>query len=174
MTKAPFLPSSFATAASGSGAVSVQVEVAEDRYVKSRLFSEFEELLSRKVPAKVSDEFFYKQMACLERDQSLYSSSKRSSVLFDAMERLDTSTLFYIFYYEPHTKAQYLAAKQLKQYSWRFHKKYMTWFQRYEEPSIITSEYEIGTFIYFDYEGSWCQCIKTDFKFEYADLEETL
>lgn len=40
------------------------------------------------------------------------------------------------------TKAQYLAAKALKQKSWRFHTKYMMWFQRHEEPKTITDEYE--------------------------------
>ena len=40
------------------------------------------------------------------------------------------------------TKAQYLAAKALKKQSWRFHTKYMMWFQRHEEPKTITEEYE--------------------------------
>ena len=40
------------------------------------------------------------------------------------------------------TKAQYLAAKALKRQSWRFHTKYMMWFQRHEEPKIINDEYE--------------------------------
>jgi len=40
------------------------------------------------------------------------------------------------------TKAQYLAAKALKQKSWRFHSKYMMWFQRHEEPKTINDEFE--------------------------------
>ena len=40
------------------------------------------------------------------------------------------------------TRAQYLAAKALKKQSWRFHTKYMMWFQRHEEPKAITDEYE--------------------------------
>jgi len=40
------------------------------------------------------------------------------------------------------TKAQYLAAKALKQKSWRFHSKYMMWFQRHEEPKTINEEFE--------------------------------
>lgn len=40
------------------------------------------------------------------------------------------------------TKAQYLAAKALKKQSWRFHTKYMMWFQRHEEPKIINEEFE--------------------------------
>ena len=42
---------------------------------------------------------------------------------------------------------RYLAAKELKKQSWRFHKKYLTWFQRHEEPKIITEDYEQGTYI---------------------------
>ena len=45
------------------------------------------------------------------------------------------------------TKAQYLAAKALKKQSWRFHTKYMMWFQRHEEPKIINDEFEqVSTF----------------------------
>ena len=35
-----------------------------------------------------------------------------------------------------------MAAKALKQLSWRFHTKYMMWFQRHEEPKLITEEFE--------------------------------
>lgn len=104
-------------------------------------------------------------------------------------------SLFLAFYYQQGTLQQYLAAKQLKKLSWRFHKKYMTWFQRHEEPEIATEEFEKGTYVYFDYESGefasvsclspntpdlwlflaslgWCQRIKSEFKFEYAYLED--
>jgi len=55
-------------------------------------------------------------------------------------QRLETDTLFYIFYYRQNTYQQYLAAKALKNQSWRFHKQYQTWFQRHEEPKQITEE----------------------------------
>ncbi|ORX52455.1 hypothetical protein DM01DRAFT_1323650 [Hesseltinella vesiculosa] len=87
-------------------------------------------------------------------------------------EKFDMDALFFIFYYRQGTYQQYLAAKELKKHSWRFHKKYLTWFQRHEEPKMITEDYEQGTYIYFDYEGAWCQRKKTDFKFEYRFLEE--
>jgi len=57
-------------------------------------------------------------------------------------QRLSTETLFFIFYYMEGTKAQYLSAKALKKQSWRFHTKYMMWFQRHEEPKVINEEYE--------------------------------
>ncbi|CAG8544620.1 12578_t:CDS:10 [Rhizophagus irregularis] len=79
-------------------------------------------------------------------------------------EKFDLDTLFFIFYYQQGTYQQYLAARELKKQSWRFHKKYLTWFQRHEEPKAITDEYEQGTYIYFDYEGAWCQRKKTEFR----------
>lgn len=49
------------------------------------------------------------------------------------------------------TYQQYLAAKELKKQSWRYHRKYNTWFQRHEEPKVATDEYEQGTYVYFDF-----------------------
>ncbi|TIA96361.1 hypothetical protein E3P96_03619 [Wallemia ichthyophaga] len=88
--------------------------------------------------------------------------------------RLETDTLFYIFYYMQGTYQQYLAARELKKQSWRFHKQYLTWFQRHSEPSQITDDYEQGAYIYFDWEGTWCERKKNDFKFDYVYLEDTL
>jgi CCR4-NOT transcription complex subunit 3 len=99
------------------------------------------------------------------------------SAIFDnpaVFEKLGTDCLFFIFYYAQGTYQQYLAARELKKQSWRFHKKYMTWFQRHEEPKVTTDEYEQGTYVYFDYETGWCTRIKTDFRFEYSFLEDSL
>lgn len=87
-------------------------------------------------------------------------------------ERFDTDTLFFVFYYQQGTYQQYLASRELKNKSWRYHKKYLTWFQRHEEPKEITNDYEQGTYVYFDYEAGWCQRKKTEFTFEYRFLEE--
>ena len=75
-------------------------------------------------------------------------------------------------------RAQYLAARELKRQSWRFHKQHCAWFQvrlprpasawlprssvavcaeaaclaqRHEEPKSANDEYEQGTYVYFDY-----------------------
>jgi CCR4-NOT transcription complex subunit 3 len=90
---------------------------------------------------------------------------------FDFFQRLSIETLFFIFYYMEGTKAQYMAAKALKKLSWRFHTKYMMWFQRLEEPKAITDDYEMGTYIYFDFE-KWSQRKKEGFTFEYRYLED--
>ena len=89
-------------------------------------------------------------------------------------EKLDSDTLFFIFYYQQNTIMQFFSAKELKKLSWRFHKKYMTWFQRLEEPKLITDDFEQGTYLYFDFESSWCQRKKSEFIFEYKFLEEDL
>lgn len=86
-------------------------------------------------------------------------------------QRLSPETLFFIFYYQEGTRAQYSAAKALKKQSWRFHTKYMMWFQRHEEPKRITDEFEEGTYIYFDFE-KWSQGKRDGFTFEYRFLED--
>ncbi|TAQ89383.1 hypothetical protein B7494_g2260 [Chlorociboria aeruginascens] len=88
--------------------------------------------------------------------------------------RIDPDTLFYVFYYKQGTYQQYLAAKALKDQSWRFHKQYQTWFQRHEEPKTITEEFEQGTYRFFDYESTWMNRRKADFKFAYKFLEDDL
>jgi len=86
--------------------------------------------------------------------------------------RIDPDTLFYVFYYKQGTYNQFLAAKALKDQSWRFHKQYQTWFQRHEEPKTITEEFEQGTYRFFDYESTWMNRRKADFKFAYKFLED--
>ncbi|KAF5095988.1 hypothetical protein D0Z00_002943 [Geotrichum galactomycetum] len=86
--------------------------------------------------------------------------------------KMDVDTLFYIFYYRQNTYQQYLAARELKARSWRFHKRFLTWFQRHEEPKTINNDYEQGTYRYFDFEGTWLQRRKSNFKFEYQFLED--
>lgn len=86
-------------------------------------------------------------------------------------EKLQPETLFFVFYYMEKTKAQFLAAKALKKASWRFHTKYLLWFQRHAEPTEITDEFEKGTYVFFDYEN-WKRRTKEDFKFEYQFLED--
>lgn len=57
----------------------------------------------------------------------------------------------YPFFPRQNTYQQYLAARELKKQSWRYHRKYHTWFQRHEEPKVATDEFEEGTYVYFDF-----------------------
>lgn len=88
--------------------------------------------------------------------------------------KMDVDTLFFIFYNKQGTYQQYLAARELKNRSWRFHKHFMTWFQRHEEPKAINNDYEQGTYRYFDFEGVWSLRRKQDFTFEYKFLEDDM
>lgn len=45
------------------------------------------------------------------------------------------------------------------------------WFQRHEEPKVITDDYEQGSYVYFDFE-KWTQRKKDAFMFEYRYLED--
>lgn len=62
----------------------------------------------------------------------------------DLYPKMDLDTLFYIFYYHANTYEQWCAARELKKQSWRFHKQYLTWFQRLSQPQAITDDYEQG------------------------------
>lgn len=73
---------------------------------------------------------------------SVLQTAPNSSDSLEYYLRLAPDTLFFIFYYMEGTRAQLLAAKALKKLSWRFHTKYLTWFQRHEEPKQITDDYE--------------------------------
>ncbi|KAJ4419248.1 general negative regulator of transcription subunit 5 [Gnomoniopsis sp. IMI 355080] len=102
-----------------------------------------------------------KDQLALIGNAALYSPSK-----------VDNDTLFYAFYYKQGTYQQYLSARALKDQAWRFHKQYQTWFQRHEEPKNITEEFEQGTYRFFDYESTWMNRRKADFKFAYKFLED--
>lgn len=88
--------------------------------------------------------------------------------------KFDEDTLFYIFYYSHRDYHRYLAARELKRQSWRFSTRYGTWFRRHSEPIAINEEYEEGSYVYFDFESSWCQRRKNHFRFEYKYLESEL
>ncbi|XP_017439555.1 uncharacterized protein LOC108345481 isoform X3 [Vigna angularis] len=81
--------------------------------------------------------------------------------------------------YTPNTYQQYVAAKELKKQSWRYHRKYNAWFQRHKMPKVATDEYEHGTYVYFDFrianddkQHGWCYSIMTDFTLNYNYLED--
>ncbi|CAD5221885.1 unnamed protein product [Bursaphelenchus xylophilus] len=95
----------------------------------------------------------------------------QGSDTLEYFSKLSPEALFFTFYYMEGSKAQLLAAKALKKLSWRYHTKLLMWFQRHEEPVKITDDYEMGAYIYFDYER-WSQRKKDTFTFEYRYLED--
>lgn len=60
-----------------------------------------------------------------------------------------------------------MAARELKKRAWRFHKKFLTWFQRADEPVEMTDDFEAGAYVYFDWEKHWALRQKPHFTFEY-------
>ncbi|KAI7844515.1 hypothetical protein COHA_001873 [Chlorella ohadii] len=96
-------------------------------------------------------------------------------------EKLDAETLFFIFYNQPGSYQQYLAARELKRQAWRFHKQHSAWFQRHEEPKAggqPGDDWEQGTYVYFDSTladeagSGWCYRLKQNFLFKYDALED--
>ena len=82
--------------------------------------------------------------------------------------RLEPDTLFFVFYYQQGTYAQYLAARELKRHNWLFNKMFHTWFLRADDNRAVTADGEKGGFYYFEYEGSWTKLLKKDFLFEFV------
>lgn len=62
--------------------------------------------------------------------------------------KFQLQTLFYIFYCMPRDALQILAAAELYQREWRYHKDLKLWFTR--APGTTTPGYERNAFIYFD------------------------
>lgn len=105
---------------------------------------------------------------------SSYPSTPAQNLLDDpnTFQKFPPDLLFFLFYFQQNTYQQYLAARELKRQSWRYHTKYLTWFQRHEDPKTINAEFEQGTYVYFDYETGWCQRKKSEFTFQYVFLED--
>ncbi|KMZ81028.1 hypothetical protein PVIIG_04546 [Plasmodium vivax India VII] len=90
-------------------------------------------------------------------------------------EKLPLDTLFFIFYYQPGTYQQHLAAKELKKRSWKYHKKYTTWFLPCDNNTrMLNDKTEQGTYLSFDYESTWSKQLKEEFSFEHMYLEDEI
>lgn len=92
----------------------------------------------------------------------------------ELFEKFHLDTLFFIFYYQPGTYQQHLAAKELKKKSWKYHKKYTTWFLPQDNVRAINDKMEQGSYLSFDYESTWSKQLKHDFTFEYMYLEDEI
>eukprot|EP00914_Ancora_sagittata_P027115 GHVO01053138.1.p1 GENE.GHVO01053138.1~~GHVO01053138.1.p1 ORF type:complete len:125 (+),score=18.23 GHVO01053138.1:167-541(+) len=87
------------------------------------------------------------------------------------IKTLGTDTLFFIFHFQPGSQLQYMAARELKRQSWRYHTGQNAWFRRAEPPTESTDTYEKGNYFVFDYQTGWGPKAKTNFVFEYSNLE---
>lgn len=78
--------------------------------------------------------------------------------------------LFWMFYSNPNDRMQMLAAEELFQRNWKFHKEEKIWISRTRniEARVKNSNYEEGTFMVWDVE-SWKK-VPRDMKVEYAKL----
>ena len=67
-----------------------------------------------------------------------------------------------------------MAAFELKNREWRFHKKFSVWFKRHSAPIVMTELYEKGDVLIFDSEATWKIKKRINFTFEYKHLESDL
>lgn len=102
-------------------------------------------------------------------NNSLFPTRKIIST--DHIAKFELETLFATFYLQTDPYWRFLAAKELKRREWRFNKKFLIWFKRHGSPKEINQFYEKGDFLVYDCEERWTTIKKTDFIFEYRNLE---
>ena len=81
-------------------------------------------------------------------------------------EKMSLDSLFFVFWTQPGTYQQFLAARELRRRQWRWHSGYEVWMTRHEDPSVTTPEFEVGSYVYFDH-VTWTKRVKSNFTFEY-------
>ncbi|KAM3185668.1 hypothetical protein ACTXT7_005890 [Hymenolepis weldensis] len=88
------------------------------------------------------------------------------------LELLDDNTLFYIFYNFCREEIQLVAAKELYDRDWRFHKKKLRWLTRAQGSEVIREGVtETGT--YYIYEPQDASRVLISTTLNYTDLDET-
>ncbi|KAH6558202.1 hypothetical protein KP509_1Z074000 [Ceratopteris richardii] len=87
--------------------------------------------------------------------------------------KFQPATLFYIFYSMPNDEAQVLAANELYNRNWFYHKELQTWFTRVPnvEPLVTTPTYERGSYFFFDV-STWDFGRKDHFVLHYDMVEK--
>ena len=98
-----------------------------------------------------------------------YAALDPSPALF---ARLEPDTLFFIFYYQQGTYAQYLAARELRRQGWRYHNGGTTFFKRAGEPEELTAEVERGAQNVFEFQAGWFTRLKQNVVLTRADFPE--
>lgn len=88
-------------------------------------------------------------------------------------QKFALETLFYIFYSMPRDHMQTLAAHELYQRKWWFHKQLGQWITRAPkmEPTIKANGYEKGTYVVFDVRR-WEKVRKENFTLSYDQIEQ--
>lgn len=106
----------------------------------------------------------YKLPSCYEIPNLTPLSSKIH------MKKFYEEVLFYIFYSMPRDVLQMLAASELYDRNWRYHKIERRWLKNYQEPITKTQTYEIGSYWFFDAE-SWEKKIIDNFRLDYEHID---
>ncbi|MES1923204.1 general negative regulator of transcription subunit 5, partial [Bonamia ostreae] len=104
-----------------------EIDLLEQRYAQlNESFKNFEDLDVREKPE------YQPKNPCETPDFFPKECYHRRTL--KEFRKLDIETFFFIFYFQQGTIEQNFAAKILKGNSWRFHKHFLTWFQRSKEP----------------------------------------
>jgi CCR4-NOT transcription complex subunit 2 len=92
---------------------------------------------------------------------------------FQAFQKFQLETLFYVFYSMPRDVLQVAAAQELYNRDWRFHKTQQLWLTKIlnKEPTVKHTTFEKGTYKVFN-AATWAYEEREDFVLEYSSIEE--
>ncbi len=87
------------------------------------------------------------------------------------MQSFSDETLFYIFYSMPRDIMQEMAAQELTNRNWRWHKEFRLWLTKEPGSELLmrTEHYERGVYIFFD-PANW-ERVKREFTLSYDALD---
>lgn len=102
-----------------------------------------------------------------------YISQQQPPLKQSHFTRINTETLFYIFYSMPKEEAQLYAANELHTRGWFYHKDLRLWLTRdpNTEPLVKTNTYERGCYFSFD-PNTWLTTRKDNFVMQYELIEK--
>ncbi|KAJ5074484.1 ccr4-not transcription complex subunit 2 [Anaeramoeba ignava] len=113
------------------------------------------------------DQILYQLPESYKLDQVDYGLSPKLIANFT-----DT-TLFYIFHYSNNQQAIDMATQSLFNKGWYFNHKLGIWLKRAQNPKTQTNTFEIGSYIFFDYQN-FEQLQQDNFKLFYEDISSMI
>ncbi|ANZ77594.1 BA75_04420T0 [Komagataella pastoris] len=105
-----------------------------------------------------------------QRVAMIWNSIRGSADLHSLVQRVDTATLFYAFYFASTPYERAISKNVLVNLRhWKLHHNQKLWFQRFGQPKSVGEGFEVADFKVFD-AASWSLKEMLNYKFEYSFL----
>ncbi|KAI0460804.1 hypothetical protein LJB42_001604 [Komagataella kurtzmanii] len=105
-----------------------------------------------------------------QRVAMIWNSIRGSADLHSLVQRVDTATLFYAFYFASTPYERAVSKNVLVNLRhWKLHHNQKLWFQRFGQPKSVGEGFEVADFKVFD-AASWSLKEMLNYKFEYSFL----